>query len=96
MIVDNHTYRVDASPEAHPELDAGDDQEVHVFRGEVLRELTPLGNSLTWVIERIDADGLELSQGATRQYVYHDVVRSGFQDGKLVVGEPCSKGLETP
>lgn len=94
MLVDNYTYRFEADPEVHPELEAGDDVEVHIFRGEILRELTPLGNSLTWVIERIGEEGLELSRGATRQNVYHEVVRSGFQDGTLVVGEPCSKGLQ--
>lgn len=94
MLVDNHTYRVDADLDAHPELEDGDDQEVHIFRGEVLRELTPLGNSVTWVIERIDADGLELSRGAKRKYVDHSVVRDAFGDGTVVVGEPNSKGLQ--
>jgi hypothetical protein len=93
MLVDNYTYRIEADPEVHSGLEAGDELEVHIFCGEILRELTPLGNSLTWVIERIGEDELELSRGATRQNVYHGVVRSGFQDGTLVVGEPCSKGL---
>lgn len=79
MVVNSHSYDVDG--------DGGLD--VHIFRGEILREMTPFGTSLTWVIEYVGEDGVELSRGAKRKFISHDTVYSAFENGTAVVGEPC-------
>ena len=64
------------------------ESDIHVQRGDVLAEYTPLGSIGTWVVESIDDDGLELSRGGRRLEVRHQTIKRSFRHGALIVGAP--------